>query len=171
MRRTFYKMKTNTIMCALWSIRPTTPPHTRAAVIGAGAAGIVSAKHLLEAGWTPDVYEQYDTVGGTWNYDESHTNEHSAMYKNLRTNLPKELMLMEGLDYKIQDRSYLNHTEVLEYLRDYVVKFNLEEVIKFETKITNVVRSPDDIWVVTSVHLPSGTIESKEYDAVFVCNG
>uniref|UniRef100_A0A0K8SGJ9 Flavin-containing monooxygenase n=1 Tax=Lygus hesperus TaxID=30085 RepID=A0A0K8SGJ9_LYGHE len=67
------------------------------------------------------------------------------MYKNLRTNLPKELMLMEGLDYKTQDRSYLNHTEVLDYLNDYVVKFDLKKVIKFETKVTNVVRSPDDI--------------------------
>uniref|UniRef100_A0A146M6H0 Flavin-containing monooxygenase n=1 Tax=Lygus hesperus TaxID=30085 RepID=A0A146M6H0_LYGHE len=160
-------------MCALWSVIPTQPkaPAPRVAIIGGGAAGLVTAKTLLEVGWTPDLYEQYDTIGGTWNYDESHTNKHSAMYKNLRTNLPKELMLMEGLDYKTQDRSYLNHTEVLDYLNDYVVKFDLKKVIKFETKVTNVVRSPDDNWVVTSHHLPSGTIETREYDAVFVCNG
>ena len=71
----------------------------RVCVIGAGAAGLCAARHLLHhTSFQPVVFEQTDVVGGTWVYtDEVGTDQHgnpvhSSMYKSLRTNLPRETM-------------------------------------------------------------------------------
>lgn len=40
------------------------------AVIGAGAAGLVTARELKREGHTVTVFEQSHTVGGVWNYSE-----------------------------------------------------------------------------------------------------
>ena len=74
---------------------------SKVCVIGAGAAGLCAARHLLAAtpGVTPVVFEQSGVLGGTWVYTDEVGREgrhglpiHSSMYKNLRTNLPKEVM-------------------------------------------------------------------------------
>ena len=46
------------------------PSSARVCVIGAGAAGLCAARHLLESfnGGQVVVYEQTDNVGGTWVY-------------------------------------------------------------------------------------------------------
>ena len=47
---------------------PTTFPSNLQAVIGAGAAGLATARELLREGHTVTVFEQSDCVGGQWNY-------------------------------------------------------------------------------------------------------
>ena len=65
----------------------------RVAVIGAGAAGLCAARHILArpgAFEPPVVYELSEHVGGTWFYEERvgcYDNGlpiHSSMYRNLR---------------------------------------------------------------------------------------
>lgn len=62
----------------------------KVAVIGAGAAGLVTVKHVLEAGFDCEVFEQTDKVGGTWNYtervgtDENGLPIHTSMYDGVR---------------------------------------------------------------------------------------
>lgn len=62
------------------------------AVIGAGAAGLCTARHLTSAnsGFTCVVFEQTNSIGGAWVYTENTGNDKyglpisSVMYKNLR---------------------------------------------------------------------------------------
>lgn len=60
------------------------------AVIGAGPAGLVSAKHATSHRYDVTVYEQADELGGVWVYtNQTGKNKygvriHSAMYKGLR---------------------------------------------------------------------------------------
>lgn len=67
-------------------------------VIGAGAAGICAAKNGLDFGCDVTVFEQTESVGGTWVYtdevakDKNGLDVHSSMYQGLYTNLPKEVM-------------------------------------------------------------------------------
>lgn len=64
----------------------------RVAVIGAGAAGLSAARHLVADPdhFTCTVFEQTGNVGGTWVYtdrvgkDEFGLPVHSSMYKSLR---------------------------------------------------------------------------------------
>lgn len=68
----------------------------RVAVIGAGAAGLCAARHLLsrpELFAPPVVYEQTKYVGGTWVYEEEVGQRqngmpiYSSMYRDLRWDL------------------------------------------------------------------------------------
>lgn len=64
-------------------------PNMRAAIIGAGVAGLASARRCLENGFEPVVYERSKKVGGTWVYDERVGHDefglpiHTSMYQNL----------------------------------------------------------------------------------------
>lgn len=60
------------------------------AVIGAGHAGLCSAKHALDYGYNVTVYEQTEQIGGIWYYtdqvgkDKYGVDIHSPMYQELR---------------------------------------------------------------------------------------
>ena len=64
----------------------------RVAVIGAGAAGLSAARHLVADAerFSCTVFEQTGAVGGTWVYTEQVGTDdfglpvHSSMYKSLR---------------------------------------------------------------------------------------
>lgn len=59
-------------------------------IIGAGPAGLISAKHAMAYGYNVTIYEKSDDLGGTWRFTESTGknkyggNIHTAMYKGLR---------------------------------------------------------------------------------------
>lgn len=61
----------------------------RVAIIGAGVAGLASARRCLENDFEPIIYERSKGVGGTWVYDERTGLDefglpiHTSMYKNL----------------------------------------------------------------------------------------
>ena len=77
------------------------------AVVGAGAAGLVTAYELLAAGHRVTVFEQSDQVGGLWNYTEDTEDDplgqqpsvriHGSLYASLRVNLPRDLMAFEAI--------------------------------------------------------------------------
>ncbi|XP_014253938.1 flavin-containing monooxygenase FMO GS-OX1-like isoform X4 [Cimex lectularius] len=143
----------------------------RVAVLGAGASGLVSAKHAIQSAHDVDIFEQSDVIGGTWNYYENPQEDcHSSMYKNLITNLPKEIMTFEGLNYDVNDVSYFSFRTVLKYLNDFADKFNLKEHIKFKSKVIRVSRLFQE-WRIIWKNLDTGKQSESFYDAIFICNG
>lgn len=76
------------------------------AVVGAGAAGIVTAKHYVGGGHNVTVYEQNQELGGVWVYtDEIVKNQHglnihTAMYKGLRYLFLSVLALFKIIAFK-----------------------------------------------------------------------
>lgn len=65
-------------------------PVLNVAVIGAGTAGLASAKYSLAHGYNVTIFEQTEKIGGAWVYtnktgkDQYGVNIHSAMYQGLR---------------------------------------------------------------------------------------
>ena len=106
-------------------------------------------------------------------------NDMTAMYKGLRTNLPKEIMA-----YNIDNRfdtclpSYLTCMDVDKYLQDFTMKHQLNDVIKFSTKVLDCIPVPVDqvvnkmpTWTIKFQSVLTGEIEYKPVDYIFVCNG
>lgn len=62
----------------------------KVAIIGAGASGLASARHVISSGFECIVFEMGNQLGGTWVYtDDVGTDKYgypvySAMYKGLR---------------------------------------------------------------------------------------
>ncbi|XP_054873501.1 uncharacterized protein LOC111568032 isoform X2 [Amphiprion ocellaris] len=156
----------------------------KVAVIGAGAAGLCAARHILSCpGFCPPVvFELSHEVGGTWCYDERiGTNDgrpiHSSMYRDLRTNLPKEVMMFPDFPFDPQLRSFIPHQEVQRYLEKYCQNHHIWPHIRFNTVVEKVepvvVTTAEETratWEVTSSD-SSGCQKTETFDSVFVCTG
>lgn len=158
----------------------------RVAVIGAGAAGLCAARHILSrlnVFTPPVVFELTDKVGGTWCYDERVTYDngrpvHSSMYRDLRTNLPKEVMMFPDFPFDPKLNSFLPHQEIQRYLESYCQSHNIRPHIRFNTVVENVKpvvlategKEARTTWEVTTSD-SSGDEKTETFDAVFVCSG
>ena len=147
-------------------------------VIGAGAAGLSAARHLVHRpnggkSIAATVYEQSNDVGGTWVYDSNvGDNIHSSMYESLKTNLPKEVMAFPDFPFPKTQHSFLHHTEVKDYLSNYAKHFDLQKYIRLRTAVASVKRKPDGAkWDVLVEDLDNGKQTWLEYDSVVVCAG
>ncbi|XP_051903059.1 uncharacterized protein LOC127588393 isoform X1 [Hippocampus zosterae] len=156
----------------------------RVAVIGAGAAGLCAARHVLsrpERFAPPVVFELTADVGGTWRYQERvGPDVRCSMYKNLRTNLPKEVMMFPDFPFDPQLNSFLSHQDVRRYLEDYCRRYRIRPHIKFRSAVEEVkpvAMTTEDAengtrttWEVTACDA-SGCRTTATFDAVFVCSG
>ena len=156
----------------------------RVAVIGAGAAGLATARVLRDAGHQPHIFEQGVRLGGIWAYEPRVEDDllglnpkkpvYSSIYDNLRTNLPSDLMAYP--DYPFDERGggqsdwprYPHHSHVLTYLENFARDFNLESLVSFAARVTSVVPN-DGGWQLEVDR--QGAVEVYDFDAVAVCNG
>ncbi|KAL0841599.1 hypothetical protein ABMA28_015258 [Loxostege sticticalis] len=155
---------------------------SRVCVIGAGAAGLCAARHLLvePSVGRVDILEQAAQLGGTWvytehvGYDDFGLPIHTSMYKSLRTNLPKEIMGFPDFPIPESDKSYLPAKDMLAFLQMYADKHGVTSHIKFSHHVQLVIPKAGpsgELWDITFKDLTTGASETREYDYVFVCNG
>jgi cation diffusion facilitator CzcD-associated flavoprotein CzcO len=92
------------------------------AVVGAGAAGLVTARELQHEGHIVTVFEQDSKLGGVWNYSEDVESDllgldpcrqriHSSLYSTVRTNLPREIMSFSAWPFVSPSLQSQNWTE------------------------------------------------------------
>ncbi|MCL4136105.1 UNVERIFIED_CONTAM: hypothetical protein GTU68_047673, partial [Idotea baltica] len=150
--------------------------------IGAGAAGLCALKHILsKKGFVPIIWEHSSEVGGTWIYTSNIGTDkhgfpiHSSMYNSLKTNLPKEIMAFPDFPFKEGEKSFIHHTEVLQYLNDYTDHFGLRHLINFEHHVDWVEpverESGPPGWKVSVRNLVEKKSSEEECDALIICNG
>nr|XP_034966690.1 flavin-containing monooxygenase FMO GS-OX-like 4 isoform X2 [Zootoca vivipara] len=154
------------------------------AVVGAGAAGLCVARHILASPKTfapPVVFEASGCLGGTWVYSEEEAEgrpTHSSMYRDLRTNLPKEVMAFPDFPFDPALPSFLHHSDVLAYLESYAEHFGVQDHIQFQSEVSHIRPVPSSEgqpggWEVTATHQGPETTQkvTKHFDAVMVCTG
>ncbi|XP_046481448.1 senecionine N-oxygenase [Neodiprion pinetum] len=156
----------------------------RIAVIGAGAAGLAALRHCTSQSNKKSIevicYEQSGDIGGTWVYtpevgrDAYGLSIHSSMYKNLRTNLPKEVMGFPDFPIPDNDKSYLTRTELLDFINTYCDHFELRKYIQFHHHVVLVKPLDGDNmgkWSVEVEDLEKKKVLVEVFDAIMICNG
>ncbi|XP_031355385.1 flavin-containing monooxygenase FMO GS-OX4-like [Photinus pyralis] len=146
----------------------------RIAVVGAGPSGLVAAKYAIENGYVCDIFEQTGSLGGNWVYNENTNDVHvqSSVYKDLVTNIPKELMTYSDYHYPTTVKeSYITHDQVLAYHHGYAEKFGLNKHIQYYTRVERITSIECDKWLLVVQNLETETETTGQYDCVFVCNG
>ena len=126
----------------------------RVAVIGAGAAGLAAARELTREGHDAVVFEQGAELGGVWVFDADVEDDltgadanrakrvHSSVYKNLRTNLPREVMGFGSFPFTRaftdDNRRFCGHEEVRAYLDAYADHHDIRKRVRLGTRVVAV---------------------------------
>lgn len=105
-----------------------------AAIIGAGAAGLSAAKHLLAAGLDVAVFEMGSQVGGLWVYEND--NGLSPAYQSLHLNSENRVTAYKDFPFPDDTPLYPDHTAVAAYLQAYADRFGLSPHIRFRAAVT-----------------------------------
>ena len=171
----------------------------KVAVIGAGAAGLATARILSRSSVTPVVFEQRPDVGGVWKYDNNNgpdddddndaKKKDKPMYRGLRTNLPKEIMAFREYPFPSALPSFVTHRNVQEYLQSYRDHYELQKYISYNTRVDQltVLKEETSCFSVSSDPNETSpkiklqwstrndgaavTHEEDVFDGVFICNG
>ncbi len=136
----------------------------RVCVIGAGAAGLTTAKHLSEEGIAFDILEKRDSLGGLWYFDKTMSSvSDSTVASSSKTFLQfSDFPIAAGAD------DFPHHTVYLEYLHQYAKAYGLLAQIRYNTTVTALCKRGAG-WEVTFQQ--NGETQTRAYDAVAVCSG
>ena len=104
----------------------------RVAVIGAGAAGLCAARHLLARGVEVVVYELGSCIGGLWVFNND--NGIAPAYQSLHLNSEAKVTAYRDFPFPEDGPLYPDHREVRRYLEAYADKFGVRPHIRFNSK-------------------------------------
>jgi dimethylaniline monooxygenase (N-oxide forming) len=128
-------------------------------IVGAGFAGLSSAKVLKEFGYEVTVFEKEPEVGGVW------TN--SRRYPGLGTQNVRSTYALSDYPYPKGTPEWPSGEQVQRYLSGYVAKNGLDSHINLNETVTIASQDPaTNAWTVT---LASGA--SQAFDYLIICNG
>lgn len=130
-------------------------------VIGAGVAGLSTAKTMLAQGLECSVFERGSTLGGVW----------SDGYLNFGVQVQRELYEFPDWPLPRDVPDFTPGPIIQRYLEDYAKHFGVWSRICFDTTVT-ALRERDDMnpgWTLT--HERGGVREVAEFDLVVVCIG
>lgn len=136
----------------------------RIAVVGAGAAGLISAKTLIQAGFEVVVFEAGSQAGGLWVYEND--NGASVAYRNLHINTDIGVARLSDFAFEPGTSDYPHHTEMRAFLDRYADQFDVRSRIRFQTRVIDVSPLPGGGWQVT---VEGG--QAEKFDAVVIATG
>lgn len=137
----------------------------RVAIIGAGPAGLATARALKALEIPFDVYEKHKDVGGIWNAD----NPGSPMYRSAHFISSKTQSGHLGFPMPDEYPDYPANQQILAYIRNFAEYFGLSEHIRFEHTVIEVSKE-DNSW---RVHYRNarGDTETSRYRWLVCANG
>lgn len=142
----------------------------RVCVIGAGIAGLVTAKVLRDDGFDVIVFDKCASIGGVW--------APSRTYPGLRTNSAREAYAFSDFPYPPTADDFPTAEQVRDYLDAYVEHFALAPLLRLATEVCRVSRAPWGAdraappFELTLRRLDGPVREARVHsDFVVVCNG
>lgn len=134
----------------------------RIGIIGAGIAGLVTAKTLAQFGHDVTVFEKEAELGGVW--------AGSRRYPGLTTQNPRETYAFADFPMPSSYPEWPTGTQMQAYLESYCDHFGFRSALRLGTQVLEV--SPaGPRWRVRVCDLASGEQREDLFDHVVVCNG
>ena len=130
------------------------------AIIGAGLAGLTTAKVLLQAGHDVEVFDRAPDLGGVWS--------RTRRYPGLTTQSPKAQYSFSDFPMPAHFPEWPTGAQIQEYLEAYAAEFGVTTHLRLGTTVEAVV--PDGArWAVTTRAV--GAPVTTTFDRVVVANG
>jgi thioredoxin reductase len=114
----------------------------RVAIIGAGVAGLATAKVLSQAGHEVIVYDKAPDVGGVWS--------RTRRYPGLTTQSPKAQYSLSDFPMPREYPEWPTGAQVQAYLAVYASHFGLDPALRLATEVTSAVPAPGGGWTITT---------------------
>ena len=129
------------------------PAGARVAVIGAGPSGLVAAKHALEAGFEPTLFEASGDLGGQWDTGAPH----SGVWPGMHTNTSRAMTAFSDFPAPESHPLHPAAEQIHAYLRAYAGHFGVTQRIRFHTRVEHVG--------------PGWAVDGEPFDAVIAASG
>lgn len=134
------------------------------AVVGAGFAGLASAKVLTEFGHQVVVFDKAPDVGGVWSA--------TRRYTGLRTQNNKGSYSFSDLPMPKHYPEWPTGEQVQAYLEQYVELHDLAGSLRLSTEVVRAEPTDaEDGWLVTSRHVGEAVGDPEPFDHLVVANG
>ena len=128
------------------------------AIVGAGVAGLATARSLLALGLDCTLFERSKVPGGVW----------SDGYVNFGVQVQRELYEFPDWPLPKGTPDFTPGPVIQQYLCDFADRFGIRQHIRFETEVVSI-ESAEQTSTVTLRH--AGVEESLNFDLVVVCIG
>ena len=134
------------------------------AIVGAGFAGLSTAKVLKAMGHTVTVFEKDREVGGVW--------AASRRYPGLTTQNVRSTYALSDFPYPDNYPEWPSGEQVQSYLAAYARHFQLVPLIRLQTEVISAEPySHNGAWQLSTVDHASGEHFQGNFDYLVVCNG
>lgn len=134
------------------------------ALIGAGPAGLATARNLQKRGIPFVGIERHGDVGGLWDID----NPHSTVYESAHLISSKRMTEFAEMPMADDVPDYPSHRQLRQYFRAFADRFALRQLYRFGSEVVDV-EPGDSGWKVTTRH--DGTLREETFRGVLLANG
>ena len=136
----------------------------RIAIVGAGFAGLSTAKILKAMGHEVTVFEKDNEVGGVW--------AASRRYPGLTTQNVRSTYALSDFPYPADYPEWPSGEQVQRYLAAYARHFQLEPHLRLQTEVLRAELAPaGDAWDLQTHDHALGQGGRASFDYLVVCNG
>ncbi|MGE4220184.1 MAG: flavin-containing monooxygenase [Alphaproteobacteria bacterium] len=105
-------------------------------IVGAGAAGLCTAKYMKQAGFDVTLFEIGTQIGGLWCFRND--SGRSSAYSTLHINTSKGVTHFHDLDFDPDVQDFPDHRDMHRYLVQYADRFGVTPHIRFKSEVIDV---------------------------------